>query len=178
MIFVRLDAMQLTRLAPLWSLIKRHPYLIAIWVLITWFCSQDYFGFAIYLLALPSLLYAIVQCAFNWRTSKLRHQYILLCVMIALAFMTINMVHKYKDDRARVYADHIAGELEQYYKLHGKLPLSLNDIPALAHQGKRPHMLFYLNGKNGPFLFYATSFAPFSGWNYDFEKRQWLYQHD
>ncbi len=98
--------------------------------------------------------------------------------MITLAFMTINMAHKYKDDKARVYADHIASELEQYYKLHGKLPLSLNEIPALARQEEHPHELFYLNGKNGPFLFYATSFAPFSGWNYDFEKRQWLYQHD
>lgn len=170
--------MQLTRFAPLWSLIKRHPYLIAIWTGITWFCSQDYFGFAIYLLALPSLFYTIVQCAFNWRTIELRYKYILLFIMIVLAFMTVDVVHKYKDDRAKVYAEHIVGELEQCYKLYGKLPRSLNDIPALATQEKRPHMLFYLNEKNGPFLFYATSFAPFSGWNYDFEKRQWLYQHD
>ncbi|MFZ6733542.1 hypothetical protein ACO0LG_16565 [Undibacterium sp. Ji42W] len=178
MIFVRLDAMQLSWFASFFLLIKRHVYLIAIWAGITWFCCQDYFGFVIYLLALPGVLYAFIKCVFNWRTGELRNKYILCVVMIVLAFTTITVLHQYKDDEARVYADHIVGELEQYYKLHGKLPLSLNDIPALATQGKPFHMLFYMNEKNGPFLFYATSFAPFLGWNYDFEKKQWLYQHD
>ncbi|MFZ6778898.1 hypothetical protein ACO0LD_18895 [Undibacterium sp. Ji83W] len=84
----------------------------------------------------------------------------------------------HRRDEARAYADHIVAKLLEYQHSHGNLPVKLDDIPELASTVKRPHMLFYDNEKEEPFLYYADTFMPFEGWHYDFKEKLWIFVYD
>lgn len=170
--------LQITRLAHLWAFIKPHPYLIAIWTAITYACSPEHSGFVIYLIAAPCLLYAAIRCLFNLRSSEVRNQYLLFIAFILLSSAIVTSVHVWRHHKARNYADHIVAELEKHQQQYGKLPVSLDEIPALAHEGNRPHMLYYSNDNANPFLFYTATFVPFEGWRYDFKSKIWVYVYD
>lgn len=170
--------MQLTQLAPLWSLIKRHPYLIAIWVLITYLSSAEYFGIAIFEIGIPCLIYACIRCALNWRKFEVRSTYVFLIALILLSSGIAMSIQTYRRNEARAYADHILTKLLEYQRSHGNLPVKLDEIPELASKVKRPHMLFYIKDKDEPHLYYADTFMPFEGWRYDFKEKRWVYVPD
>lgn len=157
---------------------RRHPYLIVIWAVLTFICSAEHAGFMIYLIALPCLLYAVIRCLFNLRSPEVRGKYVFFIGIILLASAIVAGVHVWRHHQARDYADNILAELDKYQQQHGKLPTNLNEIPALAHDGKRPHMLYYRNDKGSPFLLYAATFVPFESWHYDFKEKQWVYDYD
>jgi len=163
---------------PLLNLPSRHPYLIVIWAVITFMCSAEHAGFVIYLLAAPSLLYAFIKCLFNLHSAEVRNKYAFLIAVILLSSAIVASVHTWRHHQARDYADTVVAALEKHQQQHGKLPISLDEIPALAGDGRRPHMLAYLNGKDGPYLIYAATFVPFEAWHYDFKEKLWIYDYD
>ncbi|MFZ6873993.1 hypothetical protein ACO0LF_18195 [Undibacterium sp. Di27W] len=157
---------------------RRHPYFIVIWAVITFMCSAEHAGFMLYLIAIPSLLYALIRTAVNWRKADVRNKYLLLIALILLSAAVVAAVHVQRHHHARSYADNIISELEKHRQAHGDFPASLDDIPTLASAESRPHMLFYNKGNDGPFLTYAATFVPFEAWHYDFSEKAWVYDYD
>ncbi|MES2037096.1 MAG: hypothetical protein V4495_04610 [Pseudomonadota bacterium] len=170
--------MQFTLLVPLWVLIKRHPYLTAIWATITYVSSAEYFGIAILEAGIPCLIYACIRCALNWRKTEVRSKYLFLIALVLLSSSIVMGIQMHRSNEARAYADHIVAKLLEYQHNHGNLPVNLDDIPELAGKGKRPHMLIYSKNKGEPFLYYADTFMPFEGWHYDFKDKLWVYVPD
>lgn len=132
----------------------------------------------IYLIAVPCLFYAVFRCLFNWRSPEVRGKYVFFIGIILLSSAIVASVHTWRHHQARGYADNIVAELEKHRLQHGKLPVSLNEVPALASDGKRPHMLYYQNKNGDPFLLYAATFVPFETWHYDFKEKLWVYDYD
>lgn len=170
--------MRLSQFAPLWLLIKRHPYLIAIWVAITYISSAEYFGIFILEAGIPCLIYACIKCAFNWRMAEVRSKYLFLIVLVLLSSSIAYGIQIRRSNEARLYADHIVAQLLAYQRKHGSLPVKLDDIPELTNKGKQAHMLIYSKNKEDAFLYYADTFMPFEGWKYDFKEKQWVFVYD
>lgn len=132
----------------------------------------------IYVLAVPCLLYAAIRYLCNLRSPEKRDKYLHFTCIILLSSSFVAGVHIWRHHQARTYADHIVAKLFEYQATHGNLPAKLDDIPELASDGKHPHMLFYSNDKEAPFLLYAATFVPFEAWHYDFKEKLWIYDYD
>lgn len=163
---------------PLLTQVRRHPYLIVIWVVITFICSAEHAGFMLYLIALPCLLYAAIRCLCNLRSPEVRGKYVFFIGIVLLASAIVAGVHAWRHHQARDYADNVIAELKKHQQQHGEFPASLDEIPALASVGKRPHMLYYSNEEGSPYLLYAATFVPFESWHYDFKEKHWVYDYD
>jgi|GEM_PF-1090555 len=170
--------MQLTRIAPLWSLIKRHPYLLAIWVTITYVSCAEYFGIFIFEAGIPCLIYACIRCGLNWGKLEVRSKYLFLIALVLLSSGISYGIQIRRSNEARAYADHIVAQLLEYERSHGSLPVKLDDVPELTSKVKRPHRLFYIGDRGEPYLYYADTFMPFEGWHYDFKDKLWIFVPD
>lgn len=90
-----------------------------------------------------------------------------------VAFTVTTLIHQYRDVSAKEYGDMVVKAVHHYQKENGKLPQSLDDIPALASAGPRPHHVEYYRNKDGALLYYSSSFSYLKRMIYDFNKQTW-----
>jgi len=103
---------------------------------------------------------------------------VLLMRLCLLSFTIAMLIHKHHDASAIEYRDGVVAALKEYEKIHGQLPSSLYDIPALESDGLRPHFLRHYRDKDSALLVYSPSMSPHLKLKYDFSKQEWKSDSD
>ncbi|MFZ6778897.1 hypothetical protein ACO0LD_18890 [Undibacterium sp. Ji83W] len=155
------------------SIFKQHPYLLLLWAGITWLCSVEHAGMLSWVILPVVLVYACIRYASHLENDVVMKKAVLLMRLSLLSFAIATLIQNHHNASAREYRDMVVTVLKDYEKTHGQLPPSLDDIPALASDGPRPHLLRYYRNKDGALLFYSSSFSHLKRMKYDFSNQTW-----
>lgn len=157
----------------LFSIFKQHPYLILLWVGITWLCSIEHMGMLSWVILPVVLVYACIRYASHLKNDVVRKRAVLLMRLSLVSFTIAMLIQNHHEASAKEYRDMVVSALKEYEKTHGQLPASLDDIPALASDGPRPHHLKYYQDNYGALLYYSSTFSHLNRMKYDFSNQTW-----
>jgi hypothetical protein len=109
----------------------------------------------------------------SWRPGTLRPHLINTAIWLPGIFLILVLQHHYAIT-ARRNADHLLALVNQFQQQHGQYPINTEqlDNPAFkTHRGMSEPS--YLNNQGRPVLMYASTFMPFSIYQYNFSHKQW-----
>lgn len=120
-------------------------------------------------------IWALVNAYLAWREPSTRRRRGMHVAIWAITLAGLFATHAYYKHVARGAAQSAAAAVTAYRITNGSYP------PTLQAAGIPPDQRWrvgYVLAKDGPFLFYPSTFVPFDIYSYNFERGTWEYQPD
>ena len=121
------------------------------------------------------LVWALANAYLAWRQSSTRRERGLRFAMWVVTIAGLFATHAYYKQAARSAGQAAANAVSAYRLATGAYP------PSLQAAGVPPDPRWrvgYILAKDGPYLFYPSTFVPFDTYSYSFERGTWEYQPD
>ncbi len=120
-------------------------------------------------------IWALISAYLAWRDPATRQQRGIRFSIWAVTLVALFATHAYYRHAARLAGQTAANAIAAYRLANGSYP------PSLQAAGIPPDPRWrvgYVLAKDGPFLFYPSTFVPFDIYSYNFERGAWEYRPD
>ncbi len=147
----------------------------ALWLAIAVLCWGEGGGFMSLPLACFAAVYFLLRLLGQWWRTAPWQPTAWRVGLIALLTFAVITHHRQVDQQRRLHAEQLIRQVQPIVRQ--RLCPALN--PEVLARLKKQHRLF-LSGQQGqrPFLFYPSSWMPFSTYVFDFEKNLWTFASD
>lgn len=109
-----------------------------------------------------------------------RRIFLINTLIWAMAFAAAIAVHGWRAHVVRQQADAIVIKIQQYQQQTGHYPATLDEIDISRAELKHAVGMsgYSLSEQHQPFFAYASTWAPFDTYVYDFSAREWYFMAD